>query len=124
MKILLALLSTALISSAFAGEDRVIDQSQEGFIHIRHEADGKVSDHFIKNDQIVSISVNGPKGESGEISWVTIQTTAIRRNSDNIPENLSFQLDFKTREEAINATNRLFASMAKTGKREGPPLTP
>jgi hypothetical protein len=117
MKLLIPLFLISVSPLAQASKGRVVDKAPSGFVHIQTESSDQIADHYIRADQIVLVNIVSPsKPESGEISWVNIQTNIpsskfISANADS--KTVFFTLDFATREEAVAASGQIMACLSK-----------
>lgn len=104
-----ALALVAILSSPLKADPELIDSPLKGFIHIRDHGDPVSADHFIRTNQIVSVTVY--KVVSSErpfsISIMTTGTQSIRGVNAGGSASVKYQIHFETLEEAGAAAEKL-----------------
>ncbi|WP_411825426.1 hypothetical protein [Luteolibacter sp. AS25] len=97
------------ICSISHAEPVVVEAMHGQFLHVRDAVAG-ADDNFLRLDQIVAIEV-GEKGRGEAIQFlVTIRTTAAT-GGYNVTNNLSYELRFKTREEAQRTADHIMKTI-------------
>lgn len=96
----------AIFSMLSASPAHEFPTPPDGFVHIRKKEDsGNYTDHFIRSDQVVAITIfQQPNGH-------ILQLFTSIMKSDEIP--MSIRLLFKDHEDAAAAAAKIFDSMEK-----------